>query len=731
MKDARGTSKSSQPAPADGIIRFGSFEVDLHAGELRKSGLRVKLGGQPFDVLVTLLERPGQVVTRDQLHEKLWSQDTFVDFEHGLNKAINKVREALCDDADNPRFIETLPRRGYRFLALVMEPSQLEAEAADQVAPIADQPVTSPPTLPERVPAKRWPIWLAASFTAVIIVVVVVVGSRSPQPPRVLRYTQLTHDGLNKNGVPVTDGSRVYFGEQDSQGRGVIAQVSVGGGTVSALATSPGLPVSPTDYSPARSELLLTFAVGESPLWALSVPGASAPRRVGSLVVNDAGWAPDGQSILYGSSNEIDIVKADGSEPRKLATVRGAPAFPRMSPDGKIVRFSMLAADLAPSSTSLWEMSADGSNLHPLFPDWKTRNDFVGSWTADGRYYIYASTLPNGRGSIFAIRQTKGLFERHAPQPVEMTSGPLSFSAPIPSKDGKQIFAAGFLNRGELMRYDGKIHGWVPYLSGLSAADLDFSRDGEWITYVLVPEGTLWRSRVDGSERLQLTISPMRTAMPRWSPDGKRIAFIGLKPGGVWTIYSVPADGGEAEQLVSDNKYHGDPNWSPDGTHLVFGDTSVQPKAIHIIDLQSHRLSEVPGSEGLFSPRWSPDGRFLLALTAPVPLTPHTSSQPRPTKLMRFDLSGQKWQEIFEANFIAYPTFSRNAKYVYFSDSTNGFYRVQLPAGKIEHVANIDVPGGMKQDEFWYWTGLAPDDSPLFLRDASTQEIYALDVDFP
>ena len=123
MKEVAGAPRSSPIPPLAGVIRFGNFEVDIRSGELCRNGIKLRLGGQPFDVLVALLEKSGQVVTREELHEKLWSQDTFVDFEHGLNKAINKLREALGDDADNPRFVETLPRRGYRFIVPVVEAS--------------------------------------------------------------------------------------------------------------------------------------------------------------------------------------------------------------------------------------------------------------------------------------------------------------------------------------------------------------------------------------------------------------------------------------------------------------------------------------------------------------------------------------------------------------------------------------------------------------------------------
>src|ERR1700756_119410 len=130
MKEVVGAPQSSPTPPVPGVVRFGHYEIDAHAGELRRGGIKLKLSGQPFDVLVALLEKPGQVVTREELHNKLWSQDTFVDFEHGLNKAINKVREVLGDDADNPRFVETIPRRGYRFLVPVAQPA-FDAQPSD------------------------------------------------------------------------------------------------------------------------------------------------------------------------------------------------------------------------------------------------------------------------------------------------------------------------------------------------------------------------------------------------------------------------------------------------------------------------------------------------------------------------------------------------------------------------------------------------------------------------
>jgi len=178
----------------------------------------------------------------------------------------------------------------------------------------------------------------------------------------------------------------------------------------------------------------------------------------------------------------------------------------------------------------------------------------------------------------------------------------MDFLGPIPSKDGKKLFVVGSLARAELARYDLKSHQFVPFMSGISAEALTYSKDGQWVTYTSIPEGNLFRSRVDGSEKLQLTFPPVTAYEPRWSPDGKRIAFQGSRPGQNWRMYLISADGGEAEELMTGI---GDLGWSPDGKSLIFHSgmedlVSTSPRAVQLMDLKTRKVSQLPGSEGFY-----------------------------------------------------------------------------------------------------------------------------------
>ena len=168
---------------------------------------------------------------------------------------------------------------------------------------------------------------------------------------------------------------------------------------------------------------------------------------------------------------------------------------------------------------------------------------------------------------------------------------------------------------GRTYRYDAQRGEFVPFLSGIWASDLSFSRDGKWVAYVSYPEGTLWRSRVDGSDRLQLTNPPVFASMPRWSPDGTQIVFEDLLVGRSWRILLISARGGAAQEVLADKLSQWDPGWSPDGKQLVFGRLPDETATIQLLDLNSKQVSIIPGSQALYSPRWSPDGRHLAALS--------------------------------------------------------------------------------------------------------------------
>ena len=224
---------------------------------------------------------------------------------------------------------------------------------------------------------------------------------------------------------------------------------------------------------------------------------------------------------------------------------------------------------------------------------------------------------------------------------------------------------------------------------------------------------------------MQLTSAPMLAGLPRWSPDGKRIAFVGHVPGRSWKIYVVPVDGGSPERLTEDESPEMDPTWSSDGNSVVFGEEygSSQPTHIYAIDLRTRSVSTLPGSDGLFSPRWSPDGRFITALG------------PRATKMMLFDEKARKWTQLLNVHVGGYQVWSKDSKHVYIPDTSSDaemtFYRVRIADHNLERVADFMVPKGFMPGNFGKWSGLAPDGSPLFVRDLSDEEIYALDVDLP
>ena len=539
-----------------------------------------------------------------------------------------------------------------------------------------------------------------------------------PLPPKVSGYTQISSDRQPKVTPLVTDGPRLYLSENWNNNY-VVVQVAAGGGQTVRV-PNPFPAVSLSDISPDRSQLLVEVRGGfEVPVWALP-PLGGPPQRVGSGLAHDAAWMPDGQGIVYANGQDLFISQLHGSESRKLATLPGPATWLRWSPDGRRLRFTV--NDSKTNSNALWEVAADGTNLHPVLPGWNTPPaECCGNWTSDGRYFLFQSTQ-SSRTHIWAIQEKAGLFHRATAEPMQLTAGPLNYYSPVPSVDGKKLFVVASQPRGDLSRFDPKIQQFVAYLSGSSIEGLDFSRDGEWVAYVTFPEGSLWRSKVDGSQKAQLTFPPTQAFLPRWSPDGKRIAFTAATPGKPYKVHVILAEGGQLEQLTTGAYSEADVGWSPDENQLVFGISGVSPApssgvAIHLVDLRTHEISTLSGSEGLFSPRWSPDGRYI----AGIPITADS--------LRLCELATRKWTELAKLP-MGYPSWSRDSRYIYFdtAGADAAFYRVRVSDRKMERLVSLK---SVRRTGTAEWTGLAPDDSPLLLRDIGTEEVYALDWQAP
>jgi Tol biopolymer transport system component/DNA-binding winged helix-turn-helix (wHTH) protein len=708
-------------------FRFGPFELDTQCRQLRKDGVGLKLQGQPIQVLEILLQKPGQLVTREEIRQRLWTSDTFVDFDHSLNTAVKKLRQTLGDEADTPRYIETLPKRGYRFIGEVEReaPKEETREAAVAVLPIGPLEPRSSDEM-----RRRKPVVIGSALALLVIACGVLLYSvLKPEPqPRIVGSHILTKTGTRKVWLekPIVDRGYIYFQEEKpstpngAPSGSVTLRVAAGGGEVSATPVAKG---NLTDISRNGSFLLdLTDdqVKDQRDVWTQS-PSDQVPR----LIIKDGSqaiWSGDGHQIFFvrGKSPQGQLYRAnaDGTEAERLAGVPNV-WFPDLTPDGARIRF-----EGGTESSAFWEVGTDGSNLRSVFGSQMTKTSpvfgtgsFGGSWSPDGRHYFFTS-WDGDRWSLFSRPEIHRWWRKGGSSPSQqLTFGPLWIGNPAISSDGKQLYAVGMEKHGELSVYDSKSRTFVPYLGGISVCDVDFSRDGQWMTYVSYPEGTLWRSRIDGTERVQLTTAPLDAFNPRWSPDGKLVTF--MNPSGGRRIYVVSADGGAPLLLVAADAM--DPAWSADGKSLAYTVQSSSEQDLRILDLATQKSMVVPGSQGMWSHRWSPDGKYLAAL-----------SYTAPSKLMLYTFARNTWEELASGIGFGWLNWSRDGKFVCAQDG-DSLVCIAVSNHKKKTITSLQ---GFRStayimdmwDQGWY--GLAPDGRPITTRNAGLSDVYAFDLEY-
>ena len=573
---------------------------------------------------------------------------------------------------------------------------------------------------------RNLPLWL---FLGAALIIGLMAALR-PHPARsAVEFVKLTNDSHSKgnygwpppvvNSPMFTDGARLYLTEEAMLGAGPrLAQVSVNGGETAPI----HLPLPYAGFelmgmSPDGSELLVQGFYGaevEVPQWIVPVTGGS-PRRLDDLTAHDVAWSPDKQFVAFAAGDGLFLLGSN-NEKRKIYTSGGIVMWPRWSPDSKRLRFTVENSSTA--SSALWEINADGKEAHILLPGWnKPSIECCGEWSRDGRYYVF-QTGDLAHSEIWLL--TEGLLG--ISKPIPLTAGPLTYTSPLPSLDGKWVYVVGDENRYETIRLD-PTTGQITAVTSLpSVESLDYSRDGKWLTYVTYPDQVLWRSRADGSDRLQLTYPPTMAASPQWSPDGTQIAFTRMHVGEPLQIDVVPADGGTPQSVFPEERNQASPSWSGDGQSLIFSrlpwlesgkNLSV---SLERVDLHSHRLSEMPGSQDMLTPSISPDGKFLCAL--------HTAAA---QLLSIYDFKTAKWT-ILGSTTGYRPAWTRDSRILYLITREGALQRYLPATGRLESV--VKMPGSLSafglslQGLAFLSIGL--DGAPLVARDQGSSQVYAI-----
>ena len=725
------------------IIRFGLFEVDLARGTLTRQGVRLRIQEQPYRILELLLRQSGEIVTRENLRQTLWPEGTHVNFDGSLNAALKKLRAALQDDAENPRFVETIPRQGYRFVAPVhfineapasvvsgqgtgAEEGDKSIEVRLRLNPNFSEDLTTGAIHWDQRRVERTQRW----FDFLLLTASIVFGSWLlffivyPVPrPSVQRMNRITNDGrIDEWGGIVSDGTRIFFLERDA-GHWNLMQTSVEGGNAEKIA-APFANTRLFAVSPDHSQFLIgqfTRRDEEMPLWLWPVQGGE-PRRLGAATGHDPAWSPDAMQIVFVRGHDLYSVRRDGTQLRKLLHVNGDPHAPAWSPDSKSIRFTVDVSEYG--TQSIWEASAEGNNPHSILAAGnQPSRQSSGTWTADGKYFLF-SGCEQYDCNLWAMRDVWSWFRRSHHTPVPLTSGPDALNVATPAQTGSRIFAFSFRSRRELEKLDPRTMRRTTLNLDTHAEEADLSNDGDMVVYSDRPDGSLWRSHADGSQRLRLSSPPLSGVAPRWSPKGEQILFTGVRPGQARQIYIVASDGGALRPVLPEGWEGAQADWSPDGYRLavVMRNRKTHPQfALYTLEPTTAVWKELPDSKELGQPRWSPDGRYIVCVDS----SNHN--------LVLLDVQRGKWAPVASGGFLDRPYWSADSAYVYFQDQMDdeeSVFRVSTATQQVERVAGFaDILRGTAAHCFF--SGLGRDGTLYLMLERGLTDIYALDLDLP
>ena len=613
----------SESAQSAKVVRFGVFEVDLRTAELRKQGIHIRLPGQSFRVLEALLLRPGELVTREELKQKLWPSDSFGDFEHGINAAINRVREALGDSSDNPRFVETLPRRGYRFIAPV------ENGESETKKPISEPPLVAPQngqtssvlnTIGQPSPSS--PSWRRRVLTAASLLLLLLIGVFLLVH---FRPVSVPIDHKDLNVTPLTtlpgrelapsfspDGSQVVFGWDGGSTETInsfnLYVKVIGSEKVDQLTRQPGAFVFPA-WSPDGSTIAFARQGGERP-GIFSVPArGGVERKLADARLDYEGdmslsWSSDGRQLLYYTADGLRILTPENGQLRAIDTPGCRASTPAFSPDGQWIAFTC-GTNEARYIDLVAVTGGPSRHLVHLVQGWGSL-----AWSVDSQRIIFVPP-------IFGLTE----ININGGKPRNLAFAQDGYEPAIASHGNRLAFVTEE-DKGEIWRLDTRtgLARSVFAPSSLKQSAPDISPDGKQIAFEANRSGfhEVWVANLDGSDAVQLSNFRMRlTGTPRWSPDGRQIVF-DSRVSGKPALYLVDPGTALPKQVSTGSLPASVPSWSPDGKWIYFTSESFLSSGhgfLYIYRVPSEgghpeRVTQTPG----YNIKASKDGRFIYFL---------------------------------------------------------------------------------------------------------------------
>jgi serine/threonine protein kinase/Tol biopolymer transport system component len=545
--------------------------------------------------------------------------------------------------------------------------------------------------------------------------------SSGPAPLRIAGYLPLTHDSGDK--LAATQGpviaaavGTIYYQERDSPA--FIERVTVDGRPLPRIAT-PLVQPNLIDISPDGSRLLVNSLTGLETQLYLQPAGEGRALPLGQIVGHDGTWFPNGRRMLFANGGTLWSVGNDGAGASKLATAGGRIVWPRVSPDGKTIRFSLLPpGESSYDRATLWEVGAGGGTAEPLFTGQRAfAAACCGAWTRDGRFFIFQAWT-GGSTRLWALPAGSS-------SPFALDSDDVEFWSPAPARDPAELFTIGREHADLFLRLDPASRRILPgselNVEGIAEGPV-YTRDGSRIVYIR-SGGKLWSAKPGGENATHIAAG-LAVSDPRWSADGRSLAFV-AQSSGQGHVYVLETgsgfNGSSPRRLGPASADCFSPTWSPDGQKLAFACSSGGAHNIQIVDIASKESQLLPGSESIQSPRWSPDGAQLLG----VGLNRH--------RLSVFGFKTASWRVLTRDDaVIAQAEWTPDGRAVVYlrqseQGSANGsaLVRVGTSGGQPTTLADLPTPrAGMTLSSTWM--GMAPDGSPLVRQVFTSEQVYLL-----